>query len=313
MLANPIPRQCPLGFAAESELLERLYHNLPHRPYCTNQLDLGLVVRSKEDAVEHPYIQLNPPVLRQAVVLDVDRPGAVLAWEDAAPVPNLTVQNPSNGHAHLIYLLESPVSVSHRSRMGPIRYLSAITDALSASVEADPGYTGHIAKTPTHEAWKTVEWASDPYCLNDLAWSLDLDPSEARARRAPVTGELQHGWRNVGLFDALRHWAYRQVEQYRQKSDWSGWCAAVMSRAQAINAERCSPPLPPSEVRATARSVQKWVWQRYQGQVSDEQFSAVQANRGAKGGKASRGGGRPKKYASKAERDRAYRARKKNG
>ncbi len=41
---------------------------------------------------------------------DVDRTGAAIDWSDRnAPAPTLTITNPENGHAHLLYALETPV------------------------------------------------------------------------------------------------------------------------------------------------------------------------------------------------------------
>ena len=48
-------------------------------------------------------------------------------------------------------------------------------------------------------------------------------------------------------------------------------------------------PLPVSEIKATAKSIARWVWNRF----TPTGFSQVQAHRGAKGGKVSKGGGRP--------------------
>ncbi|MFQ2621155.1 LuxR C-terminal-related transcriptional regulator, partial [Aeromonas caviae] len=61
-------------------------------------------------------------------------------------------------------------------------------------------------------------------------------------------------------------------------------------------------PLPVSEIKATAKSIARWVWNRF----TPAGFSQVQAHRGAKGGriggpiggKVSKGGGRPSKAAT---------------
>src|SRR5690606_22968763 len=69
------------------------------------------------------------------------------------------------------------------------------------------------------------------------------------------------------------------------------WEKAVSAQIGAINSG-FEQPLPPSEVKATAKSIAKWVWQRF----SYGDFSEVQAKRGAKGGK--KGGAvRSAKYA----------------
>ncbi|MEX0635108.1 replication initiation protein [Serratia ureilytica] len=41
---------------------------------------------------------------------DVDRAGAAIDWSDRnAPAPTLTITNPDNGHAHLLYALETSI------------------------------------------------------------------------------------------------------------------------------------------------------------------------------------------------------------
>ena len=44
-----------------------------------------------------------------------------------------------------------------------------------------------------------------------------------------------------------------------------------------------------SETKATAKSIARWVWRHF----TPSEFRAIQATRGAKGGKVSKGGGRP--------------------
>jgi len=271
----------------------------PHRPYCTDDLGSGLVVRDAARALQHRYIQLNPPAIVFWLVHDVDRPGAVYAHEDGGVAPpNLAVTNPANGHAHLLYGLAVPVPRTDAARPAPLRYASAVEGAYREALGADAGYSGLICKTPGHAAWRTLQLAPQLYELEELAdyWGVDLSsrPEQDRRRR------LDHGLgRNVTLFEKLRRWSYRQVLEYkRQGARYGQWHVNVQAQAMAYN--DFPTPLPLSEIRATAKSVAKWTWKHF----SEAQFSAIQSARGKKGG-------RPRKYASKAERDRAYYQRKK--
>jgi hypothetical protein len=62
----------------------------------------------------------------------------------------------------------------------------------------------------------------------------------------------------------------------------------VAERATGYNVQ-FEQPLPANEVRHTAKSIAKWTHRN----LTPAGFSAVQAARGAKGGKVSKGGGRP--------------------
>ena len=62
---------------------------------------------------------------------DVDRPGAAIDWSDrGAPAPNISVKNPENGHAHLLYGLSVPVRTAPDGRAGPLRYAAAVEASL---------------------------------------------------------------------------------------------------------------------------------------------------------------------------------------
>ncbi|WP_180015693.1 primase C-terminal domain-containing protein, partial [Acinetobacter sp. YH16031] len=87
--------------------------------------------------------------------------------------------------------------------------------------------------------------------------------------------------RNVTMFEKGRHWAYKAIRDYMHHNTSLEWEKAVRAQIEAINSG-FEQPLPYSEVKATAKSIAKWVWQRF----SYGEFSAVQAVRGAKGGKA---------------------------
>jgi hypothetical protein len=57
---------------------------------------------------------------------------------------------------------------------------------------------------------------------------------------------------------------------------------------EAINSQ-FKVPLPVSEVKAIAKSIANWTYREF----TPEKFRQSQAKKGAKGGKASKGGGRP--------------------
>ena len=62
---------------------------------------------------------------------DVDRAGAAIDWSDRnAPAPTLTITNPENGHAHLLYALETSIRTAPDGRMKPLKHAAAVENAL---------------------------------------------------------------------------------------------------------------------------------------------------------------------------------------
>lgn len=251
-------------------LTDLIVPRLPRRPYCTDNLKYGLITRSPEVALEKNYLQLNPPILWHWLVFDIDEPMAALAWEKAnlAP-PNWIAVNPANTRAHLGYLLEVPVITAPEARDKPLRYAAAIETAFRIALRADSGYSGFIAKNPLSPKWQTWFLHAEPYSLDYLAEWVTL-PRTPSASLAPIGLG-----RNVMLFDAIRQWAYGMVRVYQQAdSGQEQWFRAVLREAEVVN-QRFTPPLQFPEVRATAKSIAKWTWQRF----SDDDFSRIQQAR----------------------------------
>ena len=91
---------------------------IPSRPYCSDDLGLGLRIRPRHQAVTSTYLQLNAPTDFCFLPFDIDRAHAAFAWEEGnLPAPNIIVANPANGHAHLIYMLADPVHALAQSRI----------------------------------------------------------------------------------------------------------------------------------------------------------------------------------------------------
>ncbi len=252
--------------------LELFEEHLPHKPYCTDSLPAGLVVRAKMDAITKRYIQPNGPTHMYWLPFDVDRTTASYDWDDRhCPPPNIVVVNPDNGHAHLLYGLEVPVRKAPDAQLKPLRYAAAVEYGLCTKLEADYGYAGLIAKNPLNNYWLVQTYEDQPYSLGWLADYIDLERVDYRKR------PKEYGLgRNVNVFNSLRLWAYRAV--LNGWPDYDDWYNACLERAKSYNT--FASPLPDSEIRATAKSVAKWTWANF----SPAKFSAIQSYRGKRGG-----------------------------
>ena len=90
------------------------------------------------------------------------------------------------------------------------------------------------------------------------------------------------------LFDAVRQWSYKAIREFWAPSYRRTWDSAVYDQAKAINAQ-FKVPLPVSEVKSIAKSTANWTYRKF----TPEKKSQWHAKKGAKGGKVSKGGGRP--------------------
>lgn len=242
-------------------LFEVFKNNIPQKPYCTDDLALGLKIRPAEVAITRKYLQYNKPTDLRWFVYDVDRSTAHFDWQDLhVPSPNITVMNKKNGHAHLFYGLEIPVHMQMGSKKNPIRFASVIDVSLMKSLSADECFAELICKNPFNDFWDTKLWRSFSYDLNELADNLDLEKYKDQRKRLPEIGL----GRNCNLFDMTRFYAYKEIrkpvenylfdEMYFEK-DFVERCI-FYSRQHNI----FKTPLPTREVVSIGKSVGKWVY-----------------------------------------------------
>lgn len=285
--------------------LDLFTERLPDRPYCTDDLTFGLLIRPKLAAMRCRYIQPNTPFAVSWLVFDIDYPYAAFSWEDELlPAPSIIVINRLNGHAHLLYAIETPV-FNAAGHPKPIRLAAAIQDGFRQRLNGDIGYSGLMAKNPLHTHWSVIVHANAVYDLAYLAEWVDFDQLEKQRRK-----EERGLGRNCSLFDRLRHWAYRRVAHYKDTAAVGEWEKAVLAQATQLN--DFHNPLHEAEVRAIAKSTAKWCWSRFDIKASNERFSSLQAHRGKRGGVAS-GAARLAASQGKRKAARAMRAMRAEG
>lgn len=241
--------------------LEQFKDKLPNKPYCSDDLHLGLQVRPKHLALLKRYIQPNHPYYTHFFVFDLDSPSAYIDYFYSmvgVPTPNLIVENPENGHAHFIYQLATPIYNTDASKPKPIQYANAVYMALRDALEADKSYSGLITKNAVHEHWRTNILREQPYTLDQLSERLDLTAKQIN-KEIKIDEAVGLG-RNCCVFHKVRHWAYVEVRQYRSKS-FNQWLDAVIAQCGSVNLQ-FTVPMQYNEVKGIAKSIARWVWKR---------------------------------------------------
>jgi hypothetical protein len=265
------------GTAAEASpsLCDLFPALIPAKPYAADQLREGLQILPRAQALLRRHLQFNGPGVLRWMMHDVDQPDAYFAHRDGnVPPPNVIIINPANGHAHAGYLLTTPVARHSAARLAPLHYFGAVERGIARRIGADRRYTGLMAKNPLHRDWR-VEWRRDrPYCLEELADALfaaDMAPD------VNITSTFGIG-RNTTLFDELRHAAYSEARAFKRRGDHEAFRFRLEDLAVTTNA-MFPQPLPPSEVRATVRSVVRWTWKHF----TDAGFARRQSALGRRG------------------------------
>ena len=240
--------------------LEQTISKYPAKPYCSDNLSLGIQIRPKAQALLKKYIQPNHPYYTHFFVFDLDYPTAYvdLFYEMiGVPTPNLVVENPENGHAHFLFKLETPVFLSGNASPKPIRYLNAVYGELREIFGADKAYTGLMSKNPLHEHWRTQELQVEPYSLAGLAQHLELKPEIIKQAKVSDDEAFYEG-RNHRLFTELKQWAYVAVRDFRGKT-YQQWLQSCLDYSMQLNSVLVH-PLGYGEIKQIAKSVSKFCW-----------------------------------------------------
>ncbi|WP_305967406.1 replication initiation protein [Marinobacter salsuginis] len=254
----------PYQYRNQRSPLSRVIEEMPYLARCSDNKTAGLV-RPREFAVKHPYIQVNRANVVSWLIFDLDHANATIWQDQDLPPPNLVVRNRRNGKAHLFYAIE-PVLTGENARAKPIAFMNAVYDAFRMRLDADAAYSGPVAKTPGHRWWETTEFHDHVYDLAELAEHVELTVKPYWSKE-PNLDSVAHS-RHCTLFEKLRFFAYSIVGEERDKGSYQSFCRKLR---QFANQQNCfslrghKENLRQSQVRATVKSVGRWTWTRYTG------------------------------------------------
>jgi hypothetical protein len=238
--------------------LETFTDYLPTKPYCTDDMSIGLKIYSTKFAIAKKYLQVNHPNSVKFLIFDCDHEAGFIADHGSLPRPTWKCGNLENGRAHLVYALKTPVHKNAFSNYKPLKFLASIQDEMTQILSADQRYVGLITKNPLNPHWR-VEFSGIEYDLNELAEFLPgLLKYKKKAKRT-ISEQAGLG-RNCSLFDDLRIWSYSAIERNHGEI----WYDAVLHQARSINSLFLDPLLE-SEIRGITKSVANWT-AKYVGQ-----------------------------------------------
>ena len=266
------------------------YQDLPKKPYCSYGKGTETYIRSKKHAIQYPLIQVNHAHTVQYLIFDIDAPDAYLHFFDVnLPTPTWIAKNKKNGHCHVCYELKTPVCKTANAKLEPLRYLASIEYTYAKKLGADLRYSGLLTKNPVDRDWEVTLLNPRPFELGELADYVDLEtkPKKTENEKNEVSGL----GRNCMMFDVVRKWAYKAIRACL-KGGYDSWYQKVLNMSLSANSAFLD-PLPYSEVKATAKSIAKWVWRNHTSADFHAWFGAKQSNRakiGVSKGNVSKGG-----------------------
>ena len=156
----------------------------------------------------HKYnqIQLNTDTHFNAIMMDIDDEEMITEWNAVGlPTPTIQTFNRHNNKAHLVWLLNVPVSKKNRKAT---EYYKAIVNSIKILTGADKAYQNHQTKNFLNAKLFRVTY-------NDLAYDLkDFQRFIIKDAKYVIDGIIEStGSRHIDLFNKLRFYGYKNAKK----------------------------------------------------------------------------------------------------
>jgi hypothetical protein len=175
----------------------------------------------KKNPNKYNQIQLNTDTHFNAIIMDIDDEEMLIEWNAIGlPTPTIQTINRHNNKAHLIWLLNVPVSKKNRKA---IKYYKDIVNSIKILIGADKAYQNHQTKNFLNSEQYRVTYNDVAYDLKDFQQFIIKDATYSIDSAIESTGS-----RHIDLFNQLRFYAYRNAKKANLDD-------LLNSRAEKIN------------------------------------------------------------------------------
>ena len=205
--------------------------------------------------------------------------------------PNFVIYNPKNSNHQAYWFLRDAVHCQDESKYRkPFQYLRAIETAYDEKYGGDIKFGRYISRNPFFIGADTDWRHNERFKLKELADVVKLNQYRIKSGNKS-TADNAHNSRNVTLFDELRYWAYKQDTSKFKYPEWLQRCLTQVATYNSFKT-----PMNIHQITSIAKSVAQYTFNRHFSEsfsdyVARTHTSEIQAVRGAKGGKISKGGG----------------------
>jgi len=206
--------------------------------------------------------------------------------------PNFVIYNPKNSNHQAYWFLCDAVHCQDESKYRkPFQYLRAIETAYDEKYGGDIKFGRYISRNPFFIGADTDWRHNERFKLKELADVVKLNQYRIKSGNKS-TADNAHNSRNVTLFDELRYWAYKQDTSKFKYPEWQQRCLTQVATYNSFPT-----PMNIHQITSIAKSVAQYTFnnhffESFDDYVARTHTSAIQALRGSKGGKVSKGGGR---------------------
>ncbi len=209
----------------------RLFHNYGY-------MNILPVKYLKKNATKYKQVQLNTDTHFNAIIMDIDDEDLLTEWNAVGlPTPSIQTLNKDNDKAHLVWLLNIPVSKRNRKA---VKYYKTIVDSIKLLIGADKAYQNHQTKNFLNSELYRITYNDLAYDLEDFKYFIIREEKYKVPHYTELAEYESTGSRHIDLFNQLRLYGYK-VAKHRDLEE------KLQKRAELLN-EQFDEPIKPKAI-----------------------------------------------------------------